>query len=173
MDKSRQRKEREELQAALQQPPHPSSQAVQPQFPPPSSTPSDLPKKERKRRTNNSSKRKEDGSQDSQRGTSSFNKHQYPKGPSSPENSSNSSSSRSIQPSPTSATPRQVMRPVDEDYDEGVADALIVLSNSSKPDGPTQSPSPRVPSHRNSISSTGASPPVQMAPMKRALSQTG
>ncbi len=73
------------------------------------------------------------------------------------------------------------MRPVDEDYDEGVADALIVLANSSNPDGPTQSPtvssqsrhtmpSPRVPSHRNSISSTGTSPPVQMAPMKHALS---
>lgn len=142
--------------------------------------PSHLPKKERKRRTNNSSKRKEDDSRDSQHGTSSFTKHQYPKALAQFA-SSNSSSSRSIQPSPTSATPRQVMRPVDEDYDEGVADALIVLANSSNPDGPTQSPtissqsrhtmpSPRVPSHWNSILSTGTSPPVQMVPMKHALS---
>lgn len=140
----------------------------------------DLPKKERKRRTNNSSKRKEESSQESQRGVPSFNKHQYPKGPSSPENS-NSSSSMSIQPSPTSATPRQNMRHVDEDCAGGAADALIVLANSSNPDGPTQSPtipsqsrhtmpSPRVPSHRNSISSSHASPSVQATPLKRPLS---
>jgi len=184
-EKSRRRKEREDLQAAphhSHQHPHPP-QAVQSHFPPPSSaTPSmtDLPKKERKRRTNNSSKRKEESSQESQRGVPSFNKHQYPKGPSSPENS-NSSSSMSIQPSPTSATPRQNMRHVDEDCAGGAADALIVLANSSNPDGPTQSPtipsqsrhtmpSPRVPSHRNSISSSHASPSVQATPLKRPLS---
>jgi hypothetical protein len=73
-----------------------------------------------------------------------------------------------------------VMRTVDEDYD-GAADALIVLSNSSNPDGPSHSPtissqsrhtmpSPRVHSHRNSISSTHTSPPAQAAPLKRPLS---
>ena len=180
-EKSRRRKDREEPQ---------QPQAISPQFPAPSSTTSsmlDLPRKERKRRTNNSggssSKRKEESSQESQRGGSisnGFSKHQYPKGPGSPENSSNSSSSRSVQPSPTNATPRQVMRQVDEDYD-GAANALIVLSNSSNPDGPSHSPSvssqskhtapsPRVPSHRNSISSTHTSPPVQSAPLKRPLS---
>ena len=188
-EKVRRRKDREEPQS--HQHAHPP-QAISPQFPPPSSTTSsmqDLPKKERKRRTNNSgsssssSKRKEDSSQESQRGGSSsngFGKHQYPKGPGSPENGSNSSSSRSVQPSPTSATPRQAMRSVDEDYD-GAANALIVLSNSSNPDGPSHSPtissqsrhtvpSPRVPSHRNSISSAHTSPPVQTAPLKRPLS---
>jgi hypothetical protein len=140
----------------------------------------DLPKKERKRRSNNSSsKPKEENGLESQRVASipSSSKHQYPiKGPSSPENSPNSSSSRSVQPSPTSATPRQVMRSVDEDYD-GAADALIVLSDSSNPDGPSVAyqsrhtmPSPQVPSHRDSISSTHTSPPAQAAPLKRPLS---
>jgi hypothetical protein len=185
-EKSKRRKEREELHAAPQHS-HQHSHPPQAQFPPPSSTNAsmpDLPKKERKRRSNNSSsKPKEENGQESQRIPSipSFSKHQYPiKGPSSPENSSNSSSSRSVQPSPTSATPRQMMRAVDDDYD-GAADALIVLSNSSNPDGPSQSPtissqsrhtmpSPRVPSHRNSISSTHTSPPAQAAPLKRPLS---
>ena len=190
-EKSWRRKEREELQASPQHShpySHPPSQAVPSQYPPPTSTPSmqDLPKKERKRRSNNSgsssSKRKEESSQESQRNPSiptNFSKH-HSKMPGSPENGSNSSSSRSVQPSPTGATPRQVVRPVDEVYDEGAADALIVLSNSSNPDGPSQSPtassqsrhtlpSPQVP-HRNSISSTRTSPSIQATPLKRPLS---
>ncbi|KIJ21344.1 hypothetical protein PAXINDRAFT_104349 [Paxillus involutus ATCC 200175] len=64
--------------------------------------------------------------------------------------SSNGSGSRSLQPSPTSATPRPPSRVVDEDYDEGVADALVVLSQYRASDatvpthdshgGPMQSP---------------------------------
>jgi len=111
----------------------------------------------------------------------------YAKGPGSPEASSNGSgSSRSVQPSPTSATPRPPSRVVDEDYDEGVADALIVLSSYRAPDNsgsagdapshsPTMSsshsrhsnPSPRPP-HRSS--SNHAASPSQSAPLKRALS---
>ncbi|KAF8895032.1 hypothetical protein CPB84DRAFT_1848368 [Gymnopilus junonius] len=112
-------------------------------------------------------------------------KSSYPKGPSSPENSSGSS--RSIQPSPTSATPRPPSRVVDEDYDEGgVAHALIGLAglgnSASGADAPSHSPtisshsrlsdpSPRPPpSHRNSISSNHASPPTQPTSGKRPLS---
>ena len=57
----------------------------------------------------------------------------YSKGPSSPEASCNSSS-RSVQSSPTSATPRPPSRVVDENYDEGVADVLINLSSYRAPD---------------------------------------
>ncbi|KAI5991298.1 TPR-like protein [Pisolithus orientalis] len=42
--------------------------------------------------------------------------------------SSSGSGNRSLQPSPTGATPRLPSRVVDEDYDEGVADALVNLS---------------------------------------------
>lgn len=190
IDKSRRRKDREEMQQ--QHVPPPQVQQVMPhQFQPPplQASTMEAPKKERRKRTNG--KRKDESSQESHRGyppervpsVSGGFKQAYPKGPGSPENSSNSSSSRSIQPSPTSLTPRQVLRPVDEDYDEGVADALIHLSNSSSnPDGPSHSPtissysrhtmtSPRMPpSHRNSVSSTHTSPPAQIAPLKRALS---
>ncbi|KAF8124218.1 hypothetical protein EV363DRAFT_1541247 [Boletus edulis] len=42
----------------------------------------------------------------------------------------NGSTSRSLQPSPTTVTPHPPSCVVDEDYDKGVADALIVLSQS-------------------------------------------
>ncbi|KAI6001849.1 hypothetical protein EDD15DRAFT_2472500 [Pisolithus albus] len=42
--------------------------------------------------------------------------------------SSSGSGNLSLQPSPTSATPRLPSRVVDEDYDEGIADALVNLS---------------------------------------------
>ncbi|KAJ3513041.1 hypothetical protein NLJ89_g3168 [Agrocybe chaxingu] len=145
------------------------------------------PKKERRKRPNNNGGKRKD---DSDRSSSSMHNtfkpmHRYSKGPASPENSSNSGSSRSIQPSPTSATPRPPSRVVDEDYDEGVADALMGLAsyrapeNSQSSDPPSRSPghgrhtipSPRPQaSHRNSISSNHASPPAQTAPLKRALS---
>ena len=197
----RRRKGGDDLQMQSQQPPTPSQQHPQPiapQFPPPpSTTPASTaismqePAPKKRRRANG--KRKDEGSVESQRGPGGVPggfKMQYPKGPGSPENSSHSGSSRSIQPSPTSATPRPPSRVVDEDYDEGVADALMGLANGSYrgPSGerngeppahsPTVSshsrhsiPSPRpLPSHRNSVSSSHTSPPTQMQPLKRALS---
>ncbi|KAF8736630.1 hypothetical protein AX14_014209 [Amanita brunnescens Koide BX004] len=104
---------------------------------------------------------------------------------SSPEPTSSNGSSRSLQPSPTGATPRPPSRVLDEEYDEGVADALIGLASMAGPQdqashSPTASsgsrhsdPSPRpMPSHRNSVSSTRsqASPPTQSANLKRPLS---
>ncbi|XP_006454818.1 hypothetical protein AGABI2DRAFT_190053 [Agaricus bisporus var. bisporus H97] len=112
----------------------------------------------------------------------------YPsRGPNSPEPLSSNGSSRSVQPSPTSARPPS--RVVDEDYDEGVADALMDLAGGYRGapeslEGPNHSPtvsvgsrhsdpSPRPPaSHRNSVSSTRShtSPSTQSAPLKRPLS---
>jgi glucose repression mediator protein len=83
--------------------------------------------------------------------------------------------------------PRPPSRVVDKDYDEGVADALIVLLSYHAPDNsglagdaPSHSPtissahsrhsnsSPRLPHHRGSVSSKQASPPPSH--LKRALS---
>jgi glucose repression mediator protein len=86
------------------------------------------------------------------------------------------SQSRSAQPSPTSTVPTAPPRPIDEDYDEGVAETLIGLASYRAPEqtpafanGPatsnirpiSPSPSMRSKSHRGSISSTRsrASPP--------------
>ncbi|GAW05018.1 transcriptional corepressor [Lentinula edodes] len=110
----------------------------------------------------------------------------YSKGGSPGPTSSNGSGS-SNRPSPTSAmTPRPPSRVVDEDYDEGVADALMGLaayrpppaegSSESHSHSPTISSGSRHSdsrpsvSHRDSISSNRShmSPPPQ--PMKRALS---
>jgi len=198
-DRRRRPKDREQ---EIQPQPQPPSHAPQmsPQYPTPiptTSTQEPASKKERRKRTN-PKKSKEEGTSEgmrvfgAERGASTMPgnfKSGYPKGPGSPEASSNGSgSSRSVQPSPTSATPLPPSRVVDEDYDEGVADALIVLSSYRAPDNsgsagdapshsPTMSsshsrhsnPSPRPPHHRNSVSSNRASPP-QMAPLKRALS---
>lgn len=115
----------------------------------------------------------------------------YPKrdesaGPSSSAGSG--SQSRSAQPSPTSTVPAAPTRVVDEDYDEGVADALMDLASyrapeqtSTFPNGPSTSsgrpispsPSMRSHSHRGSVSSTRsrASPPsTGSTSMKRPLS---
>ena len=194
--KSRRRpKEREEVQP---QPPQQShAPQMSSQYPPPisaTSTQEPASKKERqeRRKRANPKKSKEEGASEGMRtfsapGIPGNFKSGYSKGPGSPEASSNGSgSSRSVQPSPTSATPRPPSRVVDEDYDEGVADALIVLSSYRAPDNsgsageapshsPTISsahsrPSPR-PHHRSSVSSKQASPPPsQSAPLKRALS---
>ena len=97
------------------------------------------------------------------------------------------SQSRSAQPSPTSTVPVAPVRVVDDDYDEGVADALMGLSAYRPPEqtptfasGPTTgrpispSPSMRSHSHRGSVSSTRsrASPPPssKASNMKRPLS---
>ncbi|TFK47952.1 TPR-like protein [Heliocybe sulcata] len=97
------------------------------------------------------------------------------------------SANRSVQPSPTSASAHPPNRVVDEDYDEGVADALMGLAGyrggdarAPSANGSNHSPhvsalgrpgaSPRVPlSHRGSISSQ-ASPPMPSNGMKRPLS---
>ncbi|KAF8168352.1 hypothetical protein B0H34DRAFT_56825 [Crassisporium funariophilum] len=207
-DRRRRAKDREhDIQPQPQAPPAPVSHSqpqMSPQYPSQISTPlmqEPAPKKERRKRATGK-KSKEEGAPEgnkmfgSERGPANmpgnFKMVQgYAKGPGSPEASSNGSgSSRSIQPSPTSATPRAPSRIVDEDYDEGVADALIVLSSYraapdssvSAADAPSHSPtisshsrlsdpSPRPPpSHRNSVSSNHASPPSQSAPLKRALS---
>jgi len=175
---------------------------MSPLYPPPisaTSTQEPTSKKERqeRRKRANPKKSKEEGASEgmrafgAERGAPGNFKSGYPKGPGSPEASSNGSgSSRSVQPSPTSATARAPSRVVDEDYDEGVADALIVLSSYRAPDNsgsagdapshsPTMSsahsrhsnPSPRPLHHRSSVSSKQASPPPsQSAPLKRALS---
>ncbi|KAG5646897.1 hypothetical protein DXG03_001973 [Asterophora parasitica] len=181
----------------------------QPPMPVPAALPlqQELPKKERKKRA---SKRKDDrtGSETpktfgpGERGgppSANMGTYKLPgpylRGPGSPEVSSNGSgsSSRSVQPSPTtSASARPPSRVVDEDYDEGVADALMGLASyrapgvqsSAEPShSPTISsgsrhshnsdPSPRpAPSHRNSVSSTRShvSPPIPSATLKRPLS---
>jgi glucose repression mediator protein len=102
--------------------------------------------------------------------------------------SSAGSQSRSAQPSPTSTVPVAPTRVVDEDYDEGVADALMDLASYRAPEqaptfsnGPSTnagrpispSPSMRSHSHRGSVSSTRsrASPPsTGSTTMKRPLS---
>ena len=153
------------------------------------------PKKERKRRApSKRTKEEQNGSETpklygADRGgpsnlPGSFKPPGYPKGPESPEISSNGSgSSRSIQPSPTSATPHPPPRVVDEDYDEGVTDALMSLASyrasdsaadpSHSPAGSRHSdPSPRPAPHRNSVSSSRShvSPPIPPATLKRPLS---
>ena len=145
----------------------------------------DAPKRDRKRRTNVKQKNergrtetpKPYGVPPNQNPPFKVN---YPKrdesaGPSSSAGSG--SQSRSAQPSPTSTVPTAPTRPIDEDYDEGVAETLIGLasyrgapeqaptfangpvSSTVRPISP--SPSMRSNSHRGSISSTRsrASPP--------------
>ncbi|KAJ8587914.1 TPR-like protein [Rhizopogon salebrosus TDB-379] len=112
-----------------------------------------------------------------------------------PETSS--SGSRSLQPSPTSATPRPPSRVVDDDYDEGITESLLTLSHYRVPEmqapstGDSQngqmhsptvsngsrhsapSPHPSV-SHRGSVSSSRSrpSPPGAPGSLKRPLSPT-
>ncbi|EPQ61220.1 hypothetical protein GLOTRDRAFT_135744 [Gloeophyllum trabeum ATCC 11539] len=110
--------------------------------------------------------------------------------PASYNGSGSGSANRSVQPSPSSASAHPPNRVVDEDYDEGVADALMGLAsyrggdarapsaNGSSSHSPHVSAlgrppaSPRVPlSHRGSISSHGhGSPPMPTNSMKRPLS---
>ncbi|KAH7907526.1 TPR-like protein, partial [Hygrophoropsis aurantiaca] len=155
----------------------------------------EAPKRERKRRARRT--KDEQGRADSNGlpTNPSFKVSQFP-AKEGPETSSNGSgaSSRSMQPSPTGPTPRPPSRVVDEDYDEGVADALVNLSQYCAPEmaapsvdshcvpihSPTASSgsrhtaaSPRPSnSHRDSISSTRSrlSPPSGSASLKRPLS---
>lgn len=139
------------------------------------SIPGDLPKKERKRRQRRP--KEEQGANLS----GSFKVGSFSTKDGQDTSSSNGSGSRSLQPSPTTATPRPPSRVVDEDYDEGVADALVVLSQSQG--APMHSPtlsngsrhtatSPRpVISHRGSVSTSGSRPsPPGGTSLKRPLS---
>ena len=116
----------------------------------------------------------------------SFAKREESAGPSS--SAASGSQSRSAQPSPTSTVPTAPARPIDEDYDEGVAETLIGLASYRPEQPPTfnngpsasavrpisPSSSMRSNSHRGSISSTRsrASPPPSSVgtTMKRPLS---
>lgn len=139
------------------------------------SIPGDLPKKERKKRQRRP-KEEQPANLSASFKVGSFSAKEVQD-----TSSSNGSSSRSLQPSPTTATPRPPSRVVDEDYDEGVADALVVLSQSHS--APMHSPtlsngsrhtvtSPRpVISHRGSISTSGSRPsPPGGTSLKRPLS---
>jgi hypothetical protein len=138
------------------------------------SIPGDIPKKERRKRQRRT---KEQSASTS----ASFKVASFSAKEGQDTSSSTGSASRSLQPSPTSATPRPPSRVVDEDYDEGVADALVVLSQShSAPmHSPTlsngsrhtaTSPRPGI-SHRGSVSTSGSRPsPPGVAPLKRPLS---
>jgi hypothetical protein len=159
----------------------------------------EAPKKDRRRRTNANAKKSERGRTETPKpygGPPNQNppfKVNYPKrdesaGPSS--SAASGSQSRSAQPSPTSTIPTAPTRNIDEDYDEGVADALIGLASYRAPEqtptfanGPavasavrpiSPSPSMRTNSHRGSISSTrsrASPPPSSVATtMKRPLS---
>jgi glucose repression mediator protein len=139
------------------------------------SIPGDLPKKERKKR-----QRRPKEEQPAIL-SASFKVASFSAKEAQDTSSSSGSGSRSLQPSPTTATPRPPSRVVDEDYDEGVADALVVLSQSHS--APVHSPtlsngsrhtvtSPRpVISHRGSVSTSGSRPsPPGGASLKRPLS---
>ena len=152
----------------------------------------EAPKRDRKRRSNVKQKNDRGRTETPKPFAPNQNppfKVNYPKrdesaGPSSSAGSG--SQSRSAQPSPTSTVPVAPVRVVDDDYDEGVADALMGLSQYRAPEqnvafasGPTAgrvspSPSMRSHSHRGSVSSTRsrASPPPSSGgtSMKRPLS---
>ncbi|KAF9242359.1 TPR-like protein [Melanogaster broomeanus] len=154
------------------------------------STPSDPPKKDRKRRQRRA---KDDQTRSDSNGLPANLPASFKVGSFSAKeetSSSNGSGSRSLRPSPTSATPRLPSRVVDEDYDEGVAESLVVLSQSRAPDqagathdshgalmhSPTLSNGSRhtatSPSHRGSTSTSGSrpSPPSGSNSLKRPLS---
>ncbi|KAI6137040.1 TPR-like protein [Pisolithus sp. B1] len=95
------------------------------------SIPSDVPKKERKKRQRRG--KDEQPARSDSNGLpanlpASFKVASFSAKDGQDTASSSGSGNRSLQPSPTSATPRLPSRVVDEDYDEGVADALVNLS---------------------------------------------
>ncbi|KAG9310296.1 TPR-like protein [Chiua virens] len=138
------------------------------------SIPGDVPKKERKKRQRRP-KEEQPANLSASFKVGSFSAKEI-----ADTSSSNGSGSRSLQPSPTTATPRPPSRVVDEDYDEGVADALVHLSQSHS--APMHSPtlsngsrhtatSPRpVISHRGSVSTSGSRPSPPGGTLKRPLS---
>jgi len=165
--------------------------------PPPGPVLEQMPKKEKKRRSGTKRVKDEQRAESprpfmsTQPGSSG--KHLLYKGMDTPESVNGSgSSARSAQPSPTGAIPGPPSRLVDEDYDEGVADALMGLARGGAPSaqggssvarsppvsagsrGSRPSPPHASMAHRGSISSTRshASPPPLAGPdtLKRPLS---
>lgn len=160
----------------------------------------EAPKRDRKRRTNVRQQKSERGRTETPKPFGgppnqnppfkvNYSKRDESAGPSS--SAASGSQSRSAQPSPTSTIPTAPARNIDEDYDEGVADALMGLASYRAPEqtptftnGPaaassatrpiSPSPSMRTTSHRGSISSTrsrASPPPSSVATsMKRPLS---
>ncbi|KAL0945563.1 hypothetical protein HGRIS_014724 [Hohenbuehelia grisea] len=114
----------------------------------------------------------------------------YKRSPEPTSSNGSAGSARSLQPSPTGAV--RPVRQLDEDYDEGIVDAIHGLSALRSAEQPPRqsdsvahsptvsagsrhsdpSPHPPRPVHRDSISSTRshASPPLPAANLKRALS---
>ncbi|KAF8436966.1 hypothetical protein L210DRAFT_3647785 [Boletus edulis BED1] len=88
------------------------------------SIPGELSKKEQKKRQRHSK------DEQSANVSASFKVGSFSAKEAQDTSSSNGSGSRSLQPSPTTVTPRPPLRVVDEDYNEGVVDALVVLSQS-------------------------------------------
>ncbi|KAF8122025.1 hypothetical protein EV363DRAFT_1558455 [Boletus edulis] len=132
------------------------------------SIPGELSKKEQKKRQRRSKDKQ------SANVSASFKAGSFSAKEAQDTSSSNGSGSRSLQPSPTTVTPRPPSRVVDEDYDEGVADALVVLSQShiAPMHSPTlsngsrhtvTSPCPGIPHH-------GRPSPPGGATLKRPLS---
>ena len=140
----------------------------------------EAPKRDRKRRTNVRQQKSERGRTETPKPFGgppnqnppfkvNYSKRDESAGPSS--SAASGPQSRSAQPSPTSTIPTTPARNIDEDYDEGVVDALMGLASYRAPEqtptltnGPTASssaarpispsPSMRTNSHRGSISST-------------------
>ncbi|KAI1790441.1 TPR-like protein [Ganoderma leucocontextum] len=131
-------------------------------------TAGDSGKKERKRRAPQQKRVKEegqrlDGPYDGPGAVQGAFKVDFgrPKGVASPEPSSSNgsvSANRSVQPSPTNSTHFTPSRHLDEDYDEGVADALIGLKN-YQPSDPRGFAAPSGPGGQRLP--LGASPPQQ------------
>ncbi|KAF9808700.1 hypothetical protein IEO21_07787 [Rhodonia placenta] len=136
---------------------------------------SEPPKKERRRRATAKRVKEEPARQE----TPGYSAQSFRGSKSSPDPSSTGSGSagRSTQPSPTNSVHMPPARTVDEDYDEGVADALINLA-SSRPAEPrnfvvpvgSRGPPQQSPQfiHRRPSMSSRPSPPV--AGTKRPLS---
>ncbi|KAH9891250.1 hypothetical protein C8Q73DRAFT_651587 [Cubamyces lactineus] len=125
-------------------------------------------KKERKRRQAPAKRVKEEaprgeGPYDSNGSAQSAFKLDYRGSKGSPEPSSGSgSANRSVQPSPTNSTHLPPTRALDEDYDEGVADALIGLA-SYRPSDPRGFAAPSGPGGNRMV----AASPQQQHPMAR------
>ncbi|EPS98080.1 hypothetical protein FOMPIDRAFT_79914 [Fomitopsis schrenkii] len=145
----------------------------------------DAPKKERKRRAPTKRVKEEPSRQETPGYGGDYNRQM--KGSPHPSSTGSGSAGRSVQPSPTGSAPPPPSRVVDEDYDEGVAEALMGLSQSSNapyrgpadprsfgpPSGPGTRPppihSPTMLHHdRRQSMSSRASPPSSGT--KRALS---
>ena len=89
----------------------------------------DAPKKERKRRAPAKRVKEEPSRQETPGYGGDYNRQL--KGSPHPSSTGSGSAGRSVQPSPTGSAPHPPSRIVDEDYDEGVAEVLVNLAQSS------------------------------------------